>query len=159
MPALTELWLDHNQLAHLPRELCQLTNLACLDVSENHLESLPEEIGGLVSLTDLHLSQNFLELLPDGIGALSKLTILKVDQNRLTTLNYAIGKWVVWSFDDDIGGLHVSFDTSDASLCKSSSLRRISWRNCQLPWATWPSWLILMSIVTGFTNYRWKWAT
>ena len=107
MPALTELWLDHNQLAHLPRELCQLTNLACLDVSENHLESLPEEIGGLVSLTDLHLSQNFLELLPDGIGALSKLTILKVDQNRLTTLNYAIGKWVVWSFDDDIGGLHV----------------------------------------------------
>lgn len=95
LPALTELWLDHNQLAQLPRELCQLTNLACLDVSENHLESLPEEIGGLVSLTDLHLSQNFLESLPDGIGALSKLTILKVDQNRLTVLNYSIGKWVV----------------------------------------------------------------
>ena len=90
-----ELWLDHNQLALLPKELCQLKNLACLDVSENHLESLPDEIGGLVSLTDLHLSQNFLEALPDGIGALSKLTILKVDQNRLTVLNYAIGKWVV----------------------------------------------------------------
>lgn len=92
LPALTELWLDHNQLAQLPKELCLLKNLACLDVSENHLENLPDEIGGLVSLTDLHLSQNFLESLPDGIGALSKLTILKVDQNRLTVLNYSIGK-------------------------------------------------------------------
>jgi len=94
LPALTELWLDHNQLTHLPKELCQLANLACLDVSENHLESLPEEIGGLVSLTDLHLSQNFVEALPESIGALAKLTILKVDQNRLTVLNANIGKCV-----------------------------------------------------------------
>ena len=94
LPALTELWLDHNQLTQLPKELCQLANLACLDVSENHLESLPEEIGGLVSLTDLHLSQNFVEALPESIGALAKLTILKVDQNRLTVLNANIGKSV-----------------------------------------------------------------
>lgn len=92
LPALTELWLDHNQLGALPSELCRLANLACLDVSENRLEVLPDELGGLVSLTDLHLSQNFLESLPDGIGALSKLTILKVDQNRLTVLNAAIGR-------------------------------------------------------------------
>lgn len=35
LPALQELWLDHNQLQSLPPELGQLSSLICLDVSEN----------------------------------------------------------------------------------------------------------------------------
>lgn len=92
LPALQELWLDHNQLQSLPSEIGQLSNLTCLDLSENKLEYLPEEIAGLESLTDLHLSSNILETLPDGIGKLDKLTILKVDQNRLTSLNSNVGR-------------------------------------------------------------------
>lgn len=88
------MWLDHNQLQHLPPEIGELKTLACLDVSENRLEDLPDDIGGLESLTDLHLSQNVIEKLPDGLGELKKLTILKVDQNRLSTLNPNIGRWV-----------------------------------------------------------------
>ena len=118
MSALTELWLDHNQLALLPRELCQLTKLACLDVSENRLESLPEEIGVLVSLTYLHLSQNVLELLPDRIGDFSKLAILKADQKD-TTFNLCYWK-VSWKLKICIIlSASCPFDTSDASLCKS----------------------------------------
>ena len=37
-------------------------------MSENKIEYLPNEICGLTSLTDLHLSQNLLEDLPDTIG-------------------------------------------------------------------------------------------
>lgn len=94
LPALEELWLDHNKLQYLPPEIGNLKALICLDVSENKLEKIPEEIGGLSSLTDLHLSQNMLETVPDGIGDLSKLAILKLDQNRLHTLNENVGRLV-----------------------------------------------------------------
>lgn len=94
LPALEELWLDHNKLQYLPPEIGNLKALICLDVSENKLEKIPEEIGGLSSLTDLHLSQNMLESIPDGIGHLYKLTILKLDQNRLHTLNENVGRLV-----------------------------------------------------------------
>jgi protein scribble len=49
LPALTELWLDHNQLTHLPPEIGKLRELTCMDVSENRLEDIPIEISGLVS--------------------------------------------------------------------------------------------------------------
>ena len=91
LPSLTELWLDHNQLAHLPPEIGNLSALTCLDISENHLEDIPYEIEGLYNLTDLHLSQNSIESLPDTVGKLRKLTIFKIDQNRLTSLNANIG--------------------------------------------------------------------
>lgn len=94
LPALEELWLDHNKLQYLPPEIGNLKALICLDVSENKLEKIPEEIGGLSSLTDLHLSQNMLETVPNGIGDLSKLAILKLDQNRLHTLNENVGRLV-----------------------------------------------------------------
>ena len=48
LPALTELWLDHNQLTHLPPEIGNLRELTCMDVSENRLEDIPIEISGLV---------------------------------------------------------------------------------------------------------------
>lgn len=50
LPALTELWLDHNQLTRLPPEVGKLHELTCLDISENRLEYLPEEIKGLVKI-------------------------------------------------------------------------------------------------------------
>ncbi|EPY83018.1 PDZ-domain protein scribble-like protein [Camelus ferus] len=79
------------KLLYSVREIGNLKNLLCLDVSENRLERLPEEISGLTSLTDFVISQNLLEVLPDGIGKLKKLSILKVDQNRLTQLPEAVG--------------------------------------------------------------------
>ena len=116
LPSLTELWLDHNQLHHLPpvgqrvsdsflemyhvtlfcvslsQEIGQLSALTCLDISEDNLEDIPEEVAGLTSLTDLHLSQNAIEILPDAIGNLGRLSIFKVDQNRLLALNDNIGR-------------------------------------------------------------------
>lgn len=116
LPALEELWLDHNKLQYLPPEIGNLKALTCLDVSENKLEKLPEEIGGLSSLTDLHLSQNMLETVPDGIGNLSKLAILKLDQNRLHTLNDNVGRWVTVYFNLILVTLSQLFTTTEHAI-------------------------------------------
>jgi hypothetical protein len=58
LPTLQVLLLDHNQLSHLPEEVCQLEALQTLDVAHNRLDTLPLGLCSLLNLTHLHLEGN-----------------------------------------------------------------------------------------------------
>ena len=58
LTALTDLWLDNNQLTVVPEAIGNLTALTSLDVSDNKLTLVPEAIGKLTDLTELGLSGN-----------------------------------------------------------------------------------------------------
>ena len=79
LPALTELWLDHNQLTHLPPEIGKLRELTCMDVSENRLEDIPVEISGLViffSMENIKLLTKSTMLLVNRVAPLKKMCVL-----------------------------------------------------------------------------------
>ena len=88
---LTHLYLDANQLTALPPEIENLTNLTHLNLDRNQLTALPPEIGNLTNLTYLHLYSNQLAALPPEIGNLTKLTELYLGGNQLTALPPEIG--------------------------------------------------------------------
>ncbi|GFO04308.1 Ccr4-not transcription complex subunit 6-like [Plakobranchus ocellatus] len=68
MSWLTVLYLDNNQLSHLPPQIGCLMNLEHLDASYNHLEHLPREVGELVHLRELKLANNHIRELPCELG-------------------------------------------------------------------------------------------
>ncbi|KAF8332849.1 Endonuclease/exonuclease/phosphatase [Cantharellus anzutake] len=65
---LTTLYLNHNQLTHIPSAISHLRNLALLDLSANQLEALP---------------QNLACTLPPEIGSLHQLRMLGIEGNPL----------------------------------------------------------------------------
>jgi Leucine-rich repeat (LRR) protein len=68
---LTQLRLDHNQLASLGSwDMSSSRGLRLLDLSHNHLEALPLSIGQMRSLKELNVSHNALPSLPTEIGML-----------------------------------------------------------------------------------------
>jgi hypothetical protein len=84
--------LSQNQLTSLPTEIGQLSELQVLDLNQNQLTSLPAEIGQLSQLQTLDLNQNQLTSLPGEIGQLSQLQWLELNQNQLTSLPEEIGQ-------------------------------------------------------------------
>ena len=78
------------ELRKLPPEICQLTKLSILDLSQNHLTSLPPEIGQLTNLKILYLNNNQLTSLPPEIGQLSNLRFLNLTSNRFRSLPHEI---------------------------------------------------------------------
>jgi len=88
---LTYLHLYSNQLAALPPEIGNLTKLTELYLGGNQLTALPPEIGNLTKLTELYLGGNQLTALPPEIGNLTKLTYLYLGNNQLTALPPEIG--------------------------------------------------------------------
>src|SRR6266568_6393702 len=83
---LTSLDLSDLQLAELPREIGQLTNLQTLSLEDNQLTQLPPEIGQLTNLQTLALEGNQLRQLPPEIGRLTNLQTLALESNQLTQL-------------------------------------------------------------------------
>src|SRR6266700_1308234 len=75
---LTSLDLSDLQLAELPREIGQLTNLQTLSLEDNQLTQLPREIGQLTNLQTLSLEGNQLTQLPREIGQLTNLRRLSL---------------------------------------------------------------------------------
>ena len=68
MSWLTVLYLDNNQLSHLPAQISCMVNLEHLDASHNRLELLPPELGELVHLRELKLANNHIRNLPCELG-------------------------------------------------------------------------------------------
>ena len=80
---LTWLALSHNRLTTLPPEICQLTNLTYLSLSDNHIRELSSAISQLPNLIWLSLSRNQLAALPSEIFQLTKLKELHLNGNPL----------------------------------------------------------------------------
>jgi Leucine-rich repeat (LRR) protein len=89
LSSLTELYLSHNKLVNIPKEISSLTHL---DLNYNQLVAIPKEIGQLSSLTKLYLSYNKLLAIPKEIGQLSSLTGLDLDNNELVSIPKEIGQ-------------------------------------------------------------------
>lgn len=80
---LQKLYLNHNNLHHLPRQIGRLRGLVELDASGNQLRELPAEMGMLTNLERLMLVDNNLRTLPYELGHLYKLVALGVEGNPL----------------------------------------------------------------------------
>ena len=83
--------LSGKHLSFLPDEICELSQLGSLDLSDNELEQLPNGIGMLENLTVLSLRNNRLAFLPPALFQLSKLRELDVSNNLVSTLSPALG--------------------------------------------------------------------
>src|SRR5271156_5465364 len=64
---LQTLYLHHNQIAHIPKEIGQLVNLQILSLFNNQIVHIPKEIAQLVNLQTLHLSYNQIVHILEGI--------------------------------------------------------------------------------------------
>lgn len=84
--------LRNKDIAKLPPEIGQLTNIRWIDLRNNNLTTMPTEIGRLTNLRRLFLSNNQLTVIPAEIGELTRLQMLWLDDNRLTALPPEIGK-------------------------------------------------------------------
>ncbi|WP_052435901.1 leucine-rich repeat domain-containing protein [Neochlamydia sp. EPS4] len=89
---LQELNLSQNQLTTLPAEIGQFSQLEALYLSSNQLTTLPAEIGQLSQLKALILSTNQIASLPTKLGQLLQLLWLYLNQNQITALPAEIGQ-------------------------------------------------------------------
>lgn len=78
--------LENNRIAHVPDNLCSLTQLRELYLSHNLISQLPQRIGFLCSLQHLAVNNNRLKDLPQTFGALNLLTRVDLECNELTVL-------------------------------------------------------------------------
>ncbi|AAS51514.1 ACR288Wp [Eremothecium gossypii ATCC 10895] len=80
---LTRLYLNGNNLTHLPASIKQLQNLRVLDVSHNRLTELPPELGMCYQLKYLYFFDNMVSTLPWEFGNLFNLQFLGCEGNPL----------------------------------------------------------------------------
>ena len=52
------LYLGHNQIKELPKEISNLSNLRELHLNDNQIKEFPGEISGLYNLQELYLDHN-----------------------------------------------------------------------------------------------------
>ncbi len=80
---LTTLYLNHNNLEHIPPQISKLKHLELLDLSSNRLHTIPPELGMLTSLKELYLFDNSLTTIPPELGTLHQLQTLGIEGNPL----------------------------------------------------------------------------
>uniref|UniRef100_A0A8C5MUW6 P53-induced death domain-containing protein 1 n=1 Tax=Leptobrachium leishanense TaxID=445787 RepID=A0A8C5MUW6_9ANUR len=88
---LTFLDLSNNSFTELPSCITSLTLLSVLDLCYNRLQALPEELGKLENLTRLYVMSNQLTEIPQSIKQLRKLDRLNLSENKLESLPQEIG--------------------------------------------------------------------
>ena len=81
---LKKLYLNHNNLDHLPTQIGKLRSLVELEASSNQLREIPAEIGMLTNLERLMLVDNQLRTLPFELGHCYKLVALGVEGNHFS---------------------------------------------------------------------------
>jgi Leucine-rich repeat (LRR) protein len=91
LSSISTLYLNSNQLSHLPDTISHFVNLAVLNVTSNRLERLPKSLSALRKLEVLQLSSNRLREVPEEIGSLSSLRVLNLAGNCLATLPPEMG--------------------------------------------------------------------
>ncbi|AMD18852.1 HBL050Wp [Eremothecium sinecaudum] len=80
---LTRLYLNGNNLTHLPPSIKKLRNLRVLDISHNRLTELPPELGMCYQLKYLYFFDNMVSSLPWEFGNLFNLQFLGCEGNPL----------------------------------------------------------------------------
>ncbi|KAI8319356.1 hypothetical protein GQ54DRAFT_40387 [Martensiomyces pterosporus] len=80
---MTKLYLNHNQLTHLPVAMADLRSLEELDASGNLISSVPPELGLCCRLKELLLFDNRITDLPSELGTLYQLESLGLEGNPL----------------------------------------------------------------------------
>lgn len=92
---LRALFLNMNNMTSFPEEVCRLSDLAILDVSNNRIRELPDllrcSVADLENLEELDLSNNKLRHLPESIGKLARLQVLHVEGNFISELPPSMG--------------------------------------------------------------------
>ncbi|KAJ2710189.1 Glucose-repressible alcohol dehydrogenase transcriptional effector, partial [Coemansia spiralis] len=80
---MTKLYINHNQLTHLPVAIASLRNLEELDASGNLISAVPPELGLCCRLKELLLFDNQITDLPGELGMLYQLETLGLEGNPL----------------------------------------------------------------------------
>ncbi|KAJ2471652.1 Glucose-repressible alcohol dehydrogenase transcriptional effector, partial [Coemansia sp. RSA 2131] len=80
---MTKLYLNHNQLTHIPLAITNLRCLEELDISGNMLSVVPPELGLCCRLRELLLFDNQISDLPCELGTLYQLETLGLEGNPL----------------------------------------------------------------------------
>ncbi|KAJ2850273.1 Glucose-repressible alcohol dehydrogenase transcriptional effector [Coemansia brasiliensis] len=80
---MTKLYLNHNQLTHIPLAIADLRCLEELDVSGNLISVVPPELGLCCHLKELLMFDNQIADLPCELGTLYQLEMLGLEGNPL----------------------------------------------------------------------------
>jgi len=74
------------ELTEFPKEMCEITDLEQVMITNNKIASIPAEIGNLQELNKLDLKNNQITEMPKEIGQLSKLETLNLSNNPIKAL-------------------------------------------------------------------------
>jgi Leucine-rich repeat (LRR) protein len=85
---LEVLFLQHNSILEIPPEICQLSNLRCVNLSHNQISQIPYELMLLNSLVGLDMSSNKISAIPEKLySRMSQLMLLSLNNNTITTIS------------------------------------------------------------------------
>ncbi|MCD8292004.1 MAG: TIR domain-containing protein [Prevotella sp.] len=83
---VTKLNLSNKNLAEIPQEVFQFTNLTKLVLSNNNIQSIPKDILKLKNLKTIDLANNNIKVLHSSVFKLPKLRILNLYNNNVKSL-------------------------------------------------------------------------
>lgn len=92
-PSLHLLSVRENRLTALPRTIGAWRNLEEFDATVNHIEEIPEEICNVTTLVRIYLSDNHISDIPLGLTRLTRLRLLGLAYNDLDDLSFPPNIW------------------------------------------------------------------
>lgn len=79
-------YLNSCNLSHVPEDVLEDSNIACLCMKRNVLQSLPSSIKKMCNLKELYLEGNRIRMLPDELADLRHLQVLILARNALSDI-------------------------------------------------------------------------